>query len=106
MAQAGDHPTPINDLDDLLRYPTEERGYEKYPALWEMWERASNGELRLMRQRHVDGLPYSPSHYGMPYSIEPVKPSFIRGNLNCEFDSHDRVQVISREWFVYRYRIA
>ena len=42
----------------------------------------------------------------MPYSIEPVKPSFIRGNLNFEFDSHDRVQVISREWFVYRYQIA
>ena len=109
MAQATQL-TPIKDLDGALRYLVDELGYEKYPALWEMEARIWDSQLRLTRQRHVDGLPYSPSHYGKPYNQEPVDPSFFRSKLTLEFDRHDRVQVIPRragsEWFDYRYRMA
>jgi hypothetical protein len=109
MAQAGDHPTPIKDLDDLLRYLTEELVYEKYAALCELQERIWDGQLRLTRQRHVDGKPYSPTD-GKPYNPEPVDPSFFRSKLILDFDHrHDRVEVIERivglSWD-FRYRIA
>jgi hypothetical protein len=109
MAQAANQLTRIDDLNDLLRYLTEELGYEKYPALWEMQERFWDGQLLLTRQRHVEGKPYSPTD-GKPYNREPVNPSFARSKLTLEFDSHDRVQVISRaagfEWWDFRYLIA
>jgi hypothetical protein len=96
MAQAGDHPTPIKDLDALLRYLTEELGYEKYAALCEMQERIWDGQLRLTRQRHVDGKPYSPTD-GKPYNPEPVDSSFFRSKLILDFDHrHDRVEVVER----------
>ena len=38
MAEAVNQHTPIKDLDALLPYLTEELGYEKYDALWEMQE--------------------------------------------------------------------
>jgi hypothetical protein len=102
--------TPIKDLDDALRYLVEELGYQDYAALWDMEARIWDGKLRLTRQRLVDGLPYSPSHYGKPYNQEPVNPAFFCNNLTLGFDSHDRVKVISRiagfEWWVFRYRIA
>jgi hypothetical protein len=108
-AQAANQLTRIDNLDDLLRYLTEDLGYEKYPALWEMRERIWDGQLRLTRQRHVEGKPYSPTD-GKPYNREPVDPSFARSKLTLEFDSHDRVQVISRaagfEWWDLRYLIA
>jgi hypothetical protein len=101
---------PIKDLDDALRYLVEELGYEEYPALWEMEARIWDGKLRLMRQKLVDDLPYSPSHYGMPYNVEPVDPSFFCSKLTLRFDRHDRVEVIPRvagfEWWDFRYRIA
>jgi hypothetical protein len=97
------------DLDDVLRYLTEELGYEKYAALCEMRERIWDGQLRMMRQRHVDGKPYSPTD-GTSYDPEPVKPSFVRSNLILDFDHrHERVEVISPlgfEWWDFRYRIA
>jgi hypothetical protein len=86
MAQADQHSTPIPDLDDAtLRYLVEDLGYEKYPALCEMRERIWDGQLRLTRQRHVDGKPYS-STDGTPYNPEPVNPSFFRSNLILDFD--------------------
>jgi len=51
----------IKDLDGTLRYLTEELGSEKYAALYEMQERIWDGQLRLTRQRHVLGKPYSPT---------------------------------------------
>jgi hypothetical protein len=99
----------IKDLDGALRYLVEELGYEKYPALWEIEARIWDGQLRLTRQRHVDGKPYSPSH-GTLYNQEPVKPAFFRSKLALQFDSHDRVQVVSQrmgfEWWEFRYGIA
>jgi hypothetical protein len=109
MAEAAEQHIPIKDLDDVLRYLTEELGYEKYAALCEMRERIWDGQLRLTRQRHVDGKPYSPTD-GTPYNPEPVNPSFFRSNLILDFDHrHDRAEVISQlgfEWWDFRYRIA
>jgi hypothetical protein len=97
------------NLDDVLRYFTEELGFEKYAALCEMRERIWDGQLRLTRQRHVDGKPYSPTD-GKPYNPEPVDPIFFRSKLILDFDPrHDRVEVTSQlgfEWCDFRYRIA
>jgi hypothetical protein len=104
MAQAIASIQPIKDLDDAHHYLVEELGYEKYPALWEMEACIWDGQLRLTRQRHVDGKPYSPTD-GKLYNPEPVNPSFFRSNLKLEFDRHDRVTVMF-EWWDFRYRIA
>jgi len=109
MAEAVNQHTPIKDLDALLPYLTEELGYEKYDALWEMQERIWDGQLRLTRQRHVDGKPCSPTD-GKSYNPEPVDPSFFRSKLILDFDHrHDRVEVVERvvglPWDL-RYRIA
>ena len=94
MAQAKTDPTRIDDLDDLLSYLTKELGYEKYAALCEMQERIWDGKLRLTRQRHVLGKPYSPTD-GKPYNPEPVDPIFFRSKLILDFDHrHDRVEVV------------
>jgi hypothetical protein len=97
------------DLDDVLRYLTEELGYEKYAALCEMQERIWDGQLRLTRQRHVLGKPYNPTD-GKPYNREPVDPAFFRNKLILDFDHrHNRVEVVERvvglPWD-FRYRIA
>jgi hypothetical protein len=109
MAEAAEHIPRERTLDDLLRYLTEDLGYEKYAALCEMQERIWDGQLRLTRQRHVDGKPYSPTD-GKPYNPEPVDPSFFRSKLILDFDHrHDRVEVVERvvglPWDL-RYRIA
>jgi len=107
MAQAKTDPTRIDDLDDLLSYLTKELGYEKYAALCEMQERIWDGKLRLTRQRHVLGKPYSPTD-GKPYNPEPVDPIFFRSKLILDFDHrHDRVEerVVGLPWD-FRYRIA
>lgn len=110
MAEAANQRTPIEwSLDDLLRYLTEELGYEKYAALCEMRERLSTGELPLTRQRHVNGKPYSPTD-GKPYNRGVVEPPFFRSNYTLDLDHlRDQVRVVSRigfDWWDFRYRIS
>jgi len=61
MAQAIDHPTPIKDLDDLLRYLTEELRYSKGVAIYSMnqhYHGQLDGRLVLEKQDLIDDEPY------------------------------------------------
>ena len=103
MAQAADTRIEwsLDDYVDLIA-----KSGERSPAvLWELWDRLVHGRLILFRQRLVDGKPYNPAD-GKPYDREAVKPSYVRSNYTFDFDDNDRVKVISREWFTYRYTVA
>jgi hypothetical protein len=50
----------IKDLDGTLRYLTEELG-SNTPRSMRCRKRIWDGQLRLTRQRHVLGKPYSPT---------------------------------------------
>jgi hypothetical protein len=92
-------------LDDYVADLIATLGCERDAALWEMWDRIVNERLLFTRQRLVDGKPCNPAD-GKPYNPEVVKPSYVRSNYNFNFDDNDRVKVISREWFDYRYTVA
>jgi hypothetical protein len=106
MARAVEQHTPREwSLDDYVDDLIATLGCERDAALWEMWDRIVNKRLLLIRQRLVDGKPCNPAD-GKPYNPEVVKPSYVRSNFNFNFDDNDRVKVISREWFYYRYTVA
>jgi hypothetical protein len=114
MAQAVEQHTPIEirSLDDYVADLIATLGCERYPALWEMWERIATKRLLFIRQRLVDGKPYSPWDHPTvhgtpkPYFPEVVDVDDFRSNYKFEFDDHDRVKVFSPEWSVYRYTVA
>ena len=104
MAQAAD--TLIEwSLDNYVAHLIATSGCERYPALWEMWERIATKRLLFIRQRLVDGKPYNPAD-GKPYNPEVVNHSNFRSNYTFDFDDRDRVKVNSRDWFDYRYTVA
>jgi hypothetical protein len=113
--QAVEQHTPIEiewSLDDYVADLIATLGCERYPALWEMWERIATKRLLFIRQRLVDGKPYSPWDHPTihgtpkPYFPEVVDADDFRSNYKFEFDNHDRVKVFSHEWSVYRYTVA
>jgi len=100
-------------LDDYVANLIAKLGWERYPALWEMWDRIANRLLLFFRQRLVDGKPYSPWDHETihgtpkPFNKELVDADRFRSNYEFDFDDHDRVKVVSpREWSVYRYTVA
>ena len=115
MAQVVEQHTPTEierSLDDYVADLIATLGYERYPALWEMWERIATKRLLFIRQRLVDGKPYSPWDHPTihgtpkPYFPEVVDANDFRSNYKFEFDDHDRVKVFSHEWSNYRYTVA
>ena len=113
--QAVEQHTPVEiewSLDDYVADLIATLGYERYPALWEMWERIATKRLLFIRQRLVDGKPYSPWDHPTihgtpkPYFPEVVDANDFRSNYKFEFDDHDRVKVFSHEWSDYRYTVA
>jgi hypothetical protein len=65
MAKAANQHTRIDDLDDLLRYLTEDLGYKKGVAIYAMnqhYRDQSDGQLRLERQDLI--LTASPTAVG------------------------------------------
>ena len=112
MAQAAD--TLIEwSLDNYLAHLIATLGYERYPALWEMWGRIATKRLLFIRQRLIDGKPYFPwDHQTVHGTIKPCNrevtdPDYFRSNYSFDFDDRDRVKVNSREWwFNYRYTVA
>jgi hypothetical protein len=94
MAQAGDHPTPIKELDDLVDYLTENLRCTKVVAVCVMNEAYSAGDLWLEKQDLIgDGEPY-----GDWIAVHDF------GHLKPDSDGH--VQVVTKLWRKARYRIA
>ena len=94
MAQAGDHPTPIKELDDLVDYLTENLRCTKDIAVCVMDAAYSAGHLWLERQDLIrDGEPY-----GDWIAVHDF------GHLKPDSDGH--VQVVTKLWRKARYRIA
>jgi hypothetical protein len=93
MAQA-DQPTPINDLDDLLRYLTEDSGYTKGVAEYMANQRYKDGHLRLTKVEYV-GV--------KPQGEVPINPKFGYIELH-----RGRMRFVPREplWRKASYRIA
>jgi hypothetical protein len=97
MALAETDPTRIDDLDDLLRYLTEELGNEKYAALWEMEQKYLDGQLQLTKREYrIDGTPYG----------DAVTIDALYGHI--ELDRRGRVQIVPLIplWREVRYGIA
>jgi hypothetical protein len=100
MAQAANKHTRIDDLDDLLRYLTEELGFQKGFAIYAMnqhYHDQLDGQLRLEKQDLIlDDEPYG--------DWIAINAEF--GDLKLDRDGH--VQVIPRIkfWRKGRYRIA
>jgi hypothetical protein len=94
MAQAGDHPTPIKELDDLVDYLTENLRCTKDIAVCVMDAAYSAGHLWLERQDLIrDGEPYG--DWIAVHDFGPLKP-----------DSDGHVRVITKFWRKPHYRIA
>jgi hypothetical protein len=97
MAESADHPTPIKDLDDLLRYLTEELGYEKYDALWEMEQKYLDGQLRLEKQDLIrDDEPYG----------DWIAINALYGHIELNRRGRVRVVPLTPLWREASYRIA
>jgi hypothetical protein len=86
--------TPIKDLDDLLRYLTEDLGYRKGVAAYMTNERYKDGDLWLTKVEYV-GV--------KPQGEVPIDPEFGQIELR-----RGRMQVVPRKplWRKARYRIA
>jgi hypothetical protein len=97
MALAIEQLTRIDDLDDLLRYLTEDLSYRKGVAVYLMDQHYLDGQLLLEKQDYI--------HDGEPYGgWDPIDAKY--GHL--EFDRHGRMRVVPRikPWREARYRIA
>jgi hypothetical protein len=97
MAQAETDPTRIHDPDDLLRYLTEELGFQKGVAIYAMNQHYHDGQLRLEKQDLIrDGEPYG--------GWIAIDAKF--GDLKLDGDGHVRVVPRIKPWREARYRIA
>ena len=100
-AQAANQLTRIDNLDDLLRYLTEDLGYEKYPALWKMEECLWAGQFSpVKRQLYLDGKPKDDA-------VVLDRVYFVDKRL--DLNSRDWVRIvppIGFEWGDYRYTVA
>jgi hypothetical protein len=96
-AQAESQHTRIGDPDDLLRYLTEELGFQKGVAIYAMNQHYHDGQLRLEKQDLIrDGEPYG--------GWIPIDAKY--GHL--ELDGRGRMRVVprTRPWREASYRIA
>src|SRR6516165_5168900 len=94
MAQAVEQHTPIKDLDDLLRYLTEDSAYTKGVAGYVANQRYKDGHLRLTKVEYV-GV--------KPQGEVPIDPEF--GHIEVH---RGRMRFVPREplWRKAIYRIA
>jgi hypothetical protein len=99
MAEAANRYTPIDQrrtLDDVVRYFTEQLGYEKDdPALrWKIWEQFLAGRLKL--ERHWKKY-LRPEGGEYVWASEVVRPSHYRSHSaldSLDFDQHGHLSFV------------